>query len=124
MSAARPFEVAVESRHEGTHRGYPPSVALVLALWPGLLPAASAGNKGCFVYGTVRDWFEKNRDSASLHSHSVARSVIGAYLRPISVVGLCIASVVKLGISTIAFLAALLISLSFVSSYLFVNIPI
>ena len=30
-----------------------------MAIWHGLLPAASAGSKGCYVYGTVRDLFEK-----------------------------------------------------------------
>jgi hypothetical protein len=39
-------------------------VAMVIALWLGLLPAASAGSKGVFVYGTVRNYFEKSRDSA------------------------------------------------------------
>ena len=55
----------------------------------------------------------------------VAQSFIGAYPIPISVVGLCIAFVGKLGISPIAFLATLLSSVSIVSSYncLSVNIP-
>jgi len=30
-------------------------VALIMALWSGLLPAASAGSEGCLVYGIVRD---------------------------------------------------------------------
>ncbi len=57
MSAARPFEVAVEKgMRVNTGDIYiSPDVALVIALWPGLLLAASAGSKGCFVYGTVRD---------------------------------------------------------------------
>ncbi len=37
---------------------------MVMALCLGLLPAAFAGNKSVFVYGTVRDKFEKSRDSA------------------------------------------------------------
>jgi len=36
-----------------------------MALWPSLLPVASAGNNNVFVYGTVRDKFEKSRDSAN-----------------------------------------------------------
>jgi len=37
-----------------------------VALWPGLLPAASAGNNSVFVYGTVRDKFLKSGDSARI----------------------------------------------------------
>jgi len=53
----------------------------------------------------------------------IALSFIGAYPRPVSVVGLCIAFVGKLGIRPSAFLAALLRSLSIVSSCLSVNMP-
>ena len=53
----------------------------------------------------------------------VARFFIRAYPRPISLVGLCIASIGKLGVSPILFLAALLSSLSIGSSCLSVNVP-
>ena len=53
----------------------------------------------------------------------VALSFIGGNPRPIFVVCLCIASVGKLGIRPSAFLAALLRSLSIVSSCFSVNIP-
>ncbi len=52
----------------------------------------------------------------------VARSFIGAYPLPISVVGLCIVSFRKLCVSPITCLAALSISLSVVLSCLSVNI--
>ena len=52
-----------------------------------------------------------------------ARSFIGAYLRPITLLGRCFASVGKFGISSLAFLAALLSNLSIVTSCLSVNIP-
>ena len=53
----------------------------------------------------------------------VALSFIGAYPSPISLVGLCIASVGKLGVSPSAFLAALFRILSIVSSCLSVKMP-
>ena len=53
----------------------------------------------------------------------VALSFTCAYPRPISLVGLCIASVGKLGISPSAFLAALFSILSTVSSCLSVKMP-
>ena len=53
----------------------------------------------------------------------VALSFIGAYPRLISLFGLCIASVGKLGISPSAFLAALLGILSIASSFLSMKIP-
>ncbi len=53
----------------------------------------------------------------------VALFLIGAYPRPISLVGLCIASVGKLGISPSAFLAALLRIVYIVSSCLSVKMP-
>ncbi len=34
-------------------------MAMVMALGPSLLPAASAGSEGGFVYGTIRDEFGK-----------------------------------------------------------------
>ena len=43
---------------------------MVMALWLGLLPAASAGNKIVFVYWIVRDKFGKSRDSASHYKSS------------------------------------------------------
>ncbi len=52
-----------------------------------------------------------------------ALSCIGVYPRPISVAGLCTASVGKLGVGPNAFLASLLRILCFVPSCLFVNIP-
>ena len=51
----------------------------------------------------------------------VVLSFIGAYSSPISLLGLCIASVGKLGISPSAFLAALLRILSTCSSCLSVK---
>ena len=53
----------------------------------------------------------------------VALFFIGAYPSPISLVGLCIASVGKLGVSPNAFLAALFRILSIVSSCLSVKMP-
>ena len=53
----------------------------------------------------------------------VALSFIGVYPSPISVVGLCIASVGKLGVRPSAFLAALLRILSTCSSWLSVKMP-
>ena len=53
----------------------------------------------------------------------VALFLSGAYPSPISFVGRCIASVGKLGVRPIAFLAALLSSLSIVESCLSVKIP-
>ena len=53
----------------------------------------------------------------------VALSFIGAYPSPISLVGLCIASVGKLGVKPSAFLAALLRILSTCSSCLSVKMP-
>ena len=53
----------------------------------------------------------------------VALSFIGAYPCPISLAGLCIACVGKLGIRPSAFLAALLRILSICSNCLSVNMP-
>ena len=53
----------------------------------------------------------------------VALSFIGAYPSPIYLVGLCIASVGKLGVSPSAFLAALLRILSTCSKFLSVKMP-
>ena len=53
----------------------------------------------------------------------VALSFSGAYPSPISLVGLCIASVGKLGVSSCAFLAALLRILSTCSNCLSVKMP-
>ena len=53
----------------------------------------------------------------------VALSFIGAYPSPISLTGLCIASVRKLGVSPSAFLATLFRILSIVSSCLSVKMP-
>ncbi len=53
----------------------------------------------------------------------VALSFIGAYPSPISLAGLCIASVGKLGVRPSAFLAALLRILSTCSNCLSVKIP-
>ena len=53
----------------------------------------------------------------------VALSFIGAYPSPISLVGLCIASVGKLGVRPNAVLAALLRILSIVESCVLVKIP-
>ena len=53
----------------------------------------------------------------------VALFLSGAYPRPISFVGRCIASVGKLGVRPNAFLAALLSILSIVESCVSVNIP-
>ncbi len=44
----------------GLNTGIFPVVAMVMALWPGILPAASASSKGGFVHGTVRDSFGKS----------------------------------------------------------------
>ena len=53
----------------------------------------------------------------------VDRSLSGAYPRPISFVGRCVASVRKVGMGPKAFLAALLRIMSIVSSCLSMNIP-
>ncbi len=53
----------------------------------------------------------------------VALSFVVVYPRPISVAGLCIASVGKLRVRPVAFLAALFNSVSVVSSCLSVNMP-
>ena len=53
----------------------------------------------------------------------IALSFIGAYPSPISLAGLCIASVVKLGIRPSAFLAAFLRILSTCSNCLSVKMP-
>ena len=53
----------------------------------------------------------------------VTLSFIGAYPSPISLVGLCIASIGKLGVSPSAFLAALLRILSICPSCLSMKMP-